>query len=125
MVGMTRFERATPSSQARCATKLRYIPIFSFQFIVFILDYCPAQKARASLRFLLKPSLRNFFRQMGLLLTVASPSDKIRCATSRYSVFNFYRQLRTSSALVTDCGKTLPTIAIIYSLSKTYFDCQV
>ena len=27
MVGMTRFERATPSSQARCATKLRYIPI--------------------------------------------------------------------------------------------------
>ncbi len=32
MVGMTRFERATPSSQARCATKLRYIPILSFQF---------------------------------------------------------------------------------------------
>ena len=31
MVGMTRFERATPSSQARCATKLRHIPIFSFQ----------------------------------------------------------------------------------------------
>ncbi len=29
MVGMTRFERATPSSQARCATKLRYIPLFS------------------------------------------------------------------------------------------------
>ena len=26
MVGMTRFERATPSSQARCATKLRHIP---------------------------------------------------------------------------------------------------
>ncbi len=24
---MTRFERATPSSQARCATKLRYIPV--------------------------------------------------------------------------------------------------
>ncbi len=31
MVGMTRFERATPSSQARCATKLRYIPIGVFQ----------------------------------------------------------------------------------------------
>ena len=34
MVGMTRFERATPSSQAKCATKLRYIPtqysIFTF-----------------------------------------------------------------------------------------------
>ena len=30
MVGMTRFERATPSSQAKCATKLRYIPIFNF-----------------------------------------------------------------------------------------------
>lgn len=28
MVGMTRFERATPSSQARCATKLRHIPNF-------------------------------------------------------------------------------------------------
>ena len=27
MVGMTRFERATPSSQAKCATKLRYIPM--------------------------------------------------------------------------------------------------
>ena len=28
MVGMTGFEPATPSSQARCATKLRYIPMF-------------------------------------------------------------------------------------------------
>ena len=27
MVGMTGFEPATPSSQARCATKLRYIPM--------------------------------------------------------------------------------------------------
>lgn len=26
MVGMTRFERATPSSQARCSTKLSHIP---------------------------------------------------------------------------------------------------
>ena len=34
MVGMTRFERATPSSQARCATKLRYIPIFNYQIFV-------------------------------------------------------------------------------------------
>ena len=33
MVGMTRFERATPSSQARCATKLRYIPLFNFQIL--------------------------------------------------------------------------------------------
>ena len=31
MVGMTRFERATPSSQARCATKLRYIPMINIQ----------------------------------------------------------------------------------------------
>ena len=30
MVGMTRFERATPSSQARCATKLRYIPMMKW-----------------------------------------------------------------------------------------------
>lgn len=27
MVGMTRFERATPSSQARCSTKLSHIPV--------------------------------------------------------------------------------------------------
>ncbi len=35
-IGMTGFEPATPSSQARCATKLRYIPIiiFNFQFVV-------------------------------------------------------------------------------------------
>lgn len=26
MVGATRFERATPCSQGRCATKLRYAP---------------------------------------------------------------------------------------------------
>ena len=26
-IGMTGFEPATPSSQAKCATKLRYIPI--------------------------------------------------------------------------------------------------
>ena len=32
MVGMTRFERATPSSQAKCATKLRYIPIYTVLF---------------------------------------------------------------------------------------------
>ena len=31
---MTRFERATPSSQARCATKLRHIPMLSFSFLV-------------------------------------------------------------------------------------------
>ena len=29
---MTGFEPATPSSQARCATKLRYIPILVIQF---------------------------------------------------------------------------------------------
>ncbi len=32
MVGMTRFERATPSSQAKCATKLRYIPTDFIKF---------------------------------------------------------------------------------------------
>ena len=37
MVGMTRFERATPSSQARCATKLRYIPSSVFTFIMELL----------------------------------------------------------------------------------------
>ncbi len=30
MVGMTGFEPATPSSQARCATKLRHIPVNTF-----------------------------------------------------------------------------------------------
>ena len=29
VVGVTRFERATPCSQGRCATKLRYTPICS------------------------------------------------------------------------------------------------
>ena len=39
MVGMTRFERATPSSQAKCATKLRYIPtVIIFYFQVFVLS---------------------------------------------------------------------------------------
>ena len=33
MVGMTGFEPATPSSQARYATKLRYIPIFNFEVL--------------------------------------------------------------------------------------------
>ena len=31
-IGMTGFEPATPSSQARCATKLRYIPIIILNF---------------------------------------------------------------------------------------------
>ena len=35
MVGMTRFERATPSSQARCATKLRYIPKVIFTIFIW------------------------------------------------------------------------------------------
>lgn len=40
MVGMTRFERATPSSQARCSTKLSHIPamlylIFNFRLAHF------------------------------------------------------------------------------------------
>ncbi len=38
MVGMTGFEPATPSSQARCATKLRYIPIFNFQTLFRLLS---------------------------------------------------------------------------------------
>ena len=42
MVGMTGFEPATPSSQARCATKLRYIPkyylIFNWFFAVYSRD---------------------------------------------------------------------------------------
>ena len=40
MVGMTRFERATPSSQARCATKLRYIPIYHFIIAPTKLSFC-------------------------------------------------------------------------------------
>ena len=31
-IGMTRFELATPATRTRCATKLRYIPIFWFWF---------------------------------------------------------------------------------------------
>ncbi|CDN43573.1 hypothetical protein BN871_DE_00160 [Paenibacillus sp. P22] len=31
MVGMTRFEHATPWSQTRCSTKLSYIPIFKWR----------------------------------------------------------------------------------------------
>ena len=34
MVGMTGFEPATPSSQARYATKLRYIPILNFEILL-------------------------------------------------------------------------------------------
>ena len=53
MVGMTGFEPATPSSQARCATKLRYIPKFyltvnvvdaAWYFIPFVSRY--AQNVR-------------------------------------------------------------------------------
>ena len=36
MVGMTRFERATPSSQAKCATKLRYIPSTNYSIITHL-----------------------------------------------------------------------------------------
>ena len=37
MVGMTRFELATPCSRSRCATRLRYIPknLFSIRFEAF------------------------------------------------------------------------------------------
>jgi hypothetical protein len=31
-IGMIGFEPTTPSSRTRCATKLRYIPVFSFEF---------------------------------------------------------------------------------------------
>ena len=31
MVGMERFELSTPCSRSRCATRLRYIPIFSYR----------------------------------------------------------------------------------------------
>ena len=69
MVGMTRFERATPSSQARCATKLRYIPkpLFSFQLF---------QK-----------------RSLAAKLLFKSQDMLAQCATSRnlYLVFNFFR----------------------------------
>ena len=33
-IGMTGFEPATPSSRTKCATKLRYIPILYFFFII-------------------------------------------------------------------------------------------
>ena len=45
MVGMTRFERATPSSQAKCATKLRHIPTQGLHLckIYFILNIIHGQ----------------------------------------------------------------------------------
>ena len=31
-IGMTRFELAAPATRTRCATKLRYIPIYIFYY---------------------------------------------------------------------------------------------
>ena len=47
MVGMTGFEPATPSSQARCATKLRYIPrfcVYNFQIKCSLVYYYTARR---------------------------------------------------------------------------------
>ena len=48
-LGMTRFERATPSSQARCATKLRHIP----------LKFSPIYRLAAHLRCYLSQTILN------------------------------------------------------------------
>lgn len=39
MVGMTRFERATPSSQARCSTKLSHIPTDVIKFSLYVAQF--------------------------------------------------------------------------------------
>ena len=49
MVGMTRFERATPSSQAKCATscatsRRHYIQFFCFDMLAGSLRYLPPMK---------------------------------------------------------------------------------
>ena len=39
MVGMTRFELATPATRTRCATRLRYIPTFILYYCYLIFNY--------------------------------------------------------------------------------------
>ena len=39
MVGMTGFEPAAPSSRTKCATKLRYIPIYTIQLFYGIIAW--------------------------------------------------------------------------------------
>ena len=39
MVGMTRFELATPATRTRCATRLRYIPTSILYYCYLIFNY--------------------------------------------------------------------------------------
>ena len=73
-LGMTRFERATPSSQARCATKLRHIPFNYFRPIDWQRTYGASSHKRYSNRLLGRVKLRHIPEIFALIIDGSAPT---------------------------------------------------
>ena len=71
---MTRFERATPSSQARCATKLRHIPFNYFRPIDWQRTYGASSHKRYSNRLLGRVKLRHIPEIFALIIDGSAPT---------------------------------------------------